>query len=453
MQISKEKYIYLFFFICIASLFSLFAYNGYPLFGGDSYSFMPTAIHLNRGDGLINSLYTPTSNEKMLFYPPLFPYFQSLLLFTNKPNELFISLSITSILTLFIMFMVLSKLLSRTEPSFSKYILFLVISIGIATGLDISSGRPEILLNLWISIGLLVYVYEVKQQDYLFGILLTLIGLTSPITGIYLSLILLLLFIHRKKQLSNYVKLLSSSFLVFIIFLLVYPYSFIELIQTMIAEAQKIVFSRDDVYSIKEFIKYHFIYPSYTFYFLLFFLSIIFIIKYLYKSITSITLFALLIGLMFYFGFRNLATNYYIYNIYLIYVFIVISTLLKYRYNLTLVLIFALTSIGFIRKTTLFFYFYDERAVVNTVNNSLKDFNIVNYAENSSFWIYKYYIDKNIETSNKYYIYQQAFSSRILLKETDSVIIDFVNTDNFNLAGITIANNPPFYYYKLVVEK
>lgn len=453
MQISNEKFIYSIFFICIASLFTIFAYNGYPLFGGDSYCFMPTAINLHRGDGLINTLYAPTGSEQMLFYPPLFPYFQSLLLFTNKPNELFISLSITSILTLFIMMRVLSKMLSKIEPSISKYLLFFIISLGIATGLDTSSGRPEILLNLWMSISLLVYIYDFKNQDYFYGALLTLIGLTSPVTGIYFFLILLILFIYRKRKLTSYLKLLTSSIIIFVVFLLVYPYSFIELIQTMIAEAQKIVFSRDDVYSIKEFINYHLIYPTYTFYFILFFLSIIFITKYLYKSIIAITLFALLVGLIFYFGFRNLATNYYVYNIYLIYVFIVINTLLKHRYNLTIALIFALTSIGFIRKTSLFFYFYDERAVVNTVNNSLKDFNILNYVENSSFWIYNYYHNKNNEKPNKYYIYQQAFSTDIILNEKDSVVTNFTNTDNLRIAGITIANNPPFYYYKLVVEK
>ena len=115
--------------------------------------------------------------------------------------------------------------------------------------------------------------------------------------------------------------------------------------------------------------------------------------------------------------------------------------------------IFVLTSIGFVRKTALYVYFYDERAIVNNVNNSLKNFNIVNYSDNSSFWIYKYYTNHNIERNSKCYVYQQALSSSILLKEKDSVIINFINTDNLTIAGIRIANNPPFYYYKLVVEK
>jgi hypothetical protein len=453
MQIRKEKFIYLLFFICIASLFILFAYNGYPLFGGDSYSFLPTAIHIDRGDGLINTLYMPTGNEQMLFYPPIFPYFQSLFLFTNKPNELFVSLAITSILSLFIMMMVLSKLLSKKSPSLIKYILFFVISIGIATGLDTSSGRPEILLNLWISIGLLVYIYDYKNQDYIYGVLLILIGFTSPITGIYICVILLMLFIYKKKKLINYLKLICSVFVLFILFILIYPYSFIELIQTMAFVAQKIIVSRDDAYSIIDFIKYHFIYPSYTFYFILFLSSIIYLFKYLCQSISIVTLFIFLFGLIFYFGFRNLATNYYVYNIYLIYVFIVVSALIKHKNTSMILFIFVLTSIGFVRKTALYVYFYDERAIVNNVNNSLKNFNIVNYSDNSSFWIYKYYTNNNIERNSKCYVYQQALSSSILLKEKDSVIINFINTDNLTIAGIRIANNPPFYYYKLVVEK
>ena len=453
MQISKEKYIYLLFFGFLASLFILFAYNGYPLFGGDSYSFLPTAIHLDRGEGLINQLYKPTGSEQMLFYPPLFPYFQSLFLFTNNPNELFISLSITSILSLLFMMLALAKLFSNIEPSIFKYFLFFIVSIGITTGLDTSSGRPEILVNLLLSIGLYLYVNNFKYNDYYYGVLLTLIGITSVVTGIYVFLILVMLYFYKEKKLTNYLKLLSTCLIVFIIFLFFYPYSFADLIKTMLSEAQKIVFSRDDVYSFKEFVSYHLLYPSYTFYFIFFLLSIIFILSKIYKSIFTSVVFVLLLSLIYYFGFRNLATNYYVYCIYLVSAFIVLNVFLKSKFYIMLMLVFGLASIGFIRKSALFLYYYDEQAVVNTVNNSLENYNIVNYAKNSSFWVFHYYNNNEFDGKNNYYLYQQVFSSNIDIRKQDSVVVDFTNHSKFKFAGLTIANNPPFYYYKLVIEK
>ena len=116
-------------------------------------------------------------------------------------------------------------------------------------------------------------------------------------------------------------------------------------------------------------------------------------------------------------------------------------------------LAFGLASIGFIRKSALFFYYYDEQAVVNTVNNSLENYNIINYAKNSSFWVFHYYNNNDFDKRNNYYVYQQVYSSNLNIRKQDSVVVDFTNHSNFKVAGLTIANNPPFYYYKLVIEK
>lgn len=453
MQVNRDKIIFYLIFICIASFFILFAYNGYPLLGGDSYCFGPTAIHLDKGDGLINEIYAPTGKQEMLFYPPLFPYFQSLLLFTNKPNELFISYSITSILALFFMMNVVWKLLSNTTSSSIKFILLFVISIGIASGLDISSGRPEILINLLVSIGLFIFISNFKYEDYFYGILLALIGITSVVTSVYVFLILLLIYSYNKKKIYNYIKVAISSAFVFIVFLVVYPYNFIELIQTMQAEAQKIVFARNDVYSFKEFINYHIIYPSYTFYFLLFFSSLIFIISKVYTSAWQLILLTAVLFFIIYFGFRNLATNYYVYNIYLVYVTITISWFVKHRYNALLVFLFALSSIGFVRRSALFFYYFDESAVVNTVNKTLLNYNIQNYSDNASFWVFNYYRNSTPNTNLQFNIYQQVYSAGFMLNKNEIIEKKFTNNKPFRLFGLTIANNPPFYYYTLTKEE
>ncbi len=67
MPINKEKVIYFFVFILLSSVLLVFANVGYPKFGSDSFSFLPTAIHIHNGDGLINKLYVPTGNPEVLF--------------------------------------------------------------------------------------------------------------------------------------------------------------------------------------------------------------------------------------------------------------------------------------------------------------------------------------------------------------------------------------------------
>ncbi len=148
-----------------------------------------------------------------------------------------------------------------------KLFFFILLMLALSTGVDISSGRPEIVINLLLSFVLLVHVYQLKYSEYIYGGLLILIALSSPITGVYCSFILLLYYLYNKFSFKTYLKSALTAIIVFSLFLLAYPYSFLEILNTMIAEANKIVFARDDAYSIKEFVKYHFLSPNYTLYF------------------------------------------------------------------------------------------------------------------------------------------------------------------------------------------
>ncbi len=452
MQIGRREIIFFCIFLFLSSLAILFAIDGYPLLGGDSYSFLPTAIHIHRGDGLINVLYAPTGDTKMLFYPPLFPYFQSLFLFTDLPNELFISLSITSICTLFVMMLVFYKMLKPVKNEIYAISIFLLLMLGISTGLDTSSGRPEILVNLLLSIALLTYISAIKYDNYIYGVLLVLIGITSPVTSIYCIVMLVLYYSYKKKNFISYVKVAISSSMVFLLFLAVYPYSFIDLLHTMASEAQKLIVSREEIYSVKEFVKYHLIAPNYTFYFMFFVASVVIVFKNIYKSIQQLGIFFMLVALVIYFGFRTFPTNYYVYNIYLICFTIVAHEMLKKPIKLMLVAMLLLASVGFVRKTFLYFYFVDDAATITAVHTKIKDFNIDNYRSNSSFWVYYYYQNNTRKSIYTHSIFQQAFSSEIKIENPDVLLIDFTRNDKLNIGPLTIANNPPFYYYKLALH-
>lgn len=448
MQVNLEKIIYFIVFALLSSLLLIYAQSGYPMFGSDSYSFLPTAIHLHRGDGLINELYTPTGSTSVLFYPPFFPWFQSLFLFSNKPNAIYYSLSITSILCLFFMMLVFYRSLKKIENPGHRLFLYILLMLALNTSLDISSGRPEILINLLLSIAVFVYVYKVKLQEYIYGILLICIGLTSPITGIYCTLLLLLFYLYNKSSYKTYLKSAAAAFVLFVLFLMVYPYSFFEMIQTMISEAKKIVFARDDAYTLKEFIKYHFISPSYTFFFLLFVVSTLIVLSKIYTSIYKLVLLVILFSLIAYFGFRNLPTNYYVYNLSIIYFICILNFIPTYKKYVILMLL--LCSIGTIRRGVLFAYFYDTQATIIHTQEKLKQCKITNFHKNSSMWLFYYY--QEIKTNNlteSVELHQQMYSSKDTYESIPNVEYDFSNYTSLRIGSITIANNPPFYYYKL----
>lgn len=447
MQINIEKGIYLLVFILLSSLLLVYANVGYPLFGGDSYSFLPTAIHLHNGDGLINKLYVPTGNPEVLFYPPLFPWVQNLFIFSDNANAIYFSLSITSISCLLVMAFVFYQSIITITKKADRILLFVLFMLALSTGIDISSGRPEILINLLLSLSLLVHVYKPKYSEFIYGVLLVLIGLTSPVTGVYCSFILLLYYLYHKVALQSYVKSALSASLVFVLFLMVYPYSFMEMLNTMISEANKIVFARDDTYTIKEFVKYHFLSPSYTFYFLLFFVSALVVFSKIYKSVFQILVFGLLLALIIYFGFRNLATNYYVYNLMVLYFFIVLSIIPSYKKIVMLMML--LCCIGFVRRAMLFTYFYDPQATITVAEEHLKNYTITNYKKNSSMWLFYYYQKSNVNTNDEYELHQQVYSAIDTYENIQNIEYNHSKFTSLKLAGITIANNPPFYYYKL----
>lgn len=447
MQISAEKIIYLFIVLILSVLLLVFAQVGYPMFGGDSYSFLPTAIHLHNGEGLINKLYTPTGHPEVLFYPPLFPWFQNLFIFSNHPNAIYYSLSITSIFTLFVMALVLYRSLKTIQNTYLRISFFVLFVLALSTGIDVSSGRPEIFINLLLSIAVFVHVYKIKLQEYIYGILLICIGLTSPITGVYCTLLLLLFYLYNKFSYKIYLKSAAAAFVVFVLFLMVYPYSFFEMIQTMISEARKIVFARDDAYTLKEFIKYHFISPSYTFFFLLFVSSTFIVLNKIYTSIYKLALLAILFSLIVYFGFRNLSTNYYVYNLFILYLFLLVSILPSFKKIIILMLL--LCSVGYLRRVVLFSYFYDSNATISIAQEHLKNYNVINYPKNSSMWIFYFYQNTDIDKKNKFELHQQMYSSKDTYDSIPNVEYDFSNFTSLRIGSITIANNPPFYYYKL----
>ena len=65
-------------------------------------------------------------------------------------------------------------------------------------------------------------------------------------------------------------------------------------------------------------------------------------------------------------------------------------------------------------------------------------------------WLFYYYQD--IKTNNlteSVELHQQMYSSKDTYESIPNVEYDFSNFTSLRIGSITIANNPPFYYYKL----
>ena len=111
-----------------------------------------------------------------------------------------------------------------------------------------------------------------------------------------------------------------------------------------------------------------------------------------------------------------------------------------------------LCSIGFVRRAVLFTYFYDPQATITVAQEHLKNYTITNYKKNSSMWLFYYYQKLNVNTKEEYELHQQVYSAIDTYENIQNVEYNHSKFNSLKISGITIANNPPFYYYKLSLD-
>lgn len=461
----------LFVLILLLSLSQIvFSVYMYPLIESDGIAFLPAAINFSHGRGLINDVYEITRllNDNNLpayyiNYPPVFPILFGWLF--RLTLNLHLNYAIVHIILMILFTFIIQKKYNVFSDKIKIIFLFLFL-ISWNTQLNPGVGRPEPIAQLFFLLFLIALHFSYSFFSALFSaFLVVLIGFTHPVLGIYSLLILAIFYSYNY---FNYQKLLFS-FLGFTIGLLLviylYPYEFTSLIAGIIRHGQLVVLR--NTFSFAKFSYYHLLNPDYSFYFLIFLISIILYFKLIiiYHTIVNskkifIVLNILLLVSIFYFTFQTIEASYNLYVLFPLFGLVIFNGIQTFKSQTRYILIsfiFILSSIGYFRRVCLFPYFLlqgksylSAKSEVSFLsNNSYKI-----YVSTSMFILFNEMENLTDEINYpgiKYLLKQQNFTMQKKPKEIFGYKIiksNFVSSD-VKIFGFKIASSCPGYQYVL----
>ncbi|RYY07908.1 MAG: hypothetical protein EOP43_01830 [Sphingobacteriaceae bacterium] len=390
------KYIFIILLFCYAALAITFALHSYPLFRQDAICFLPTSYFINHNHQLINPLYDagidPT-NHRFLFYPPLFPYVIALIvkLLPQSSGEVHLALTIINICGLIVTMLCAYIYIKRNTIKFN-YLLYAFIGMWVVTLFsfnEIFEGRPEILCNFFIACFLFNNLYQAKAYSNFFnGFIIGLNAITSPISTIYLSIIIVgILFYHHSFKLKPILQIVIGFALVVSFFIVLYPYHLIDLYHGLIKHSTNVVVNRANAGGDRlNWLKGIYITtPFHTLIGVTFLISILYLLYLLIKQRKWISLicFFILIAAINYFAFKNVMMSYNMYVLayfcmFLLLVFFIDiinrKVFLKFTSTLVMVLFLLLlvNSVGLARTTLVFFNSRDKEVPVNDLRKDIK---------------------------------------------------------------------------------
>jgi hypothetical protein len=463
-------------------IYIIFCFYGYPLLLGDTECFLPAAFQIRLHKQLINPFYNAgfIEGNKFLFYPPFYPFFMSFLIIKAKAIYAYISLTIVNLFTLFVVNLIVQHLIK--ENSINKASLtidkcFLVFFfLAICAFIALGNSRPEVLCYLILSLTVYLFLKSIKYRYFFIGVLGSLSVLTSPVFGIYLTL-LILLFIAYNSPNSNkvFISIFSGAFSILIIFFIFYPYPVTEMVKTMKVHSSNVIFNRNESYSFSSFLRYYILSSNGAFVGLIFAVALIIVVKRIFRNNKSdkkkyliAILLMLLLALIVYFSFRNFAMYYnltVLAPLMLIIIFHEYITETSKVVKLFLLSTVILASIAFLRLTLNFgLTFLSSEFNIHSVDKRL-----VKYANmqgrtigvSSSFWIF---FSGPVLCKPVIYpgIYNSASPKKfdyIILQQVGTGIYSPPNLEGYDLIenyfenkelrvfGIKTASYSPFYQY------
>jgi|GEM_PF-5463116 len=462
--------------VCCCITFA-FASYGYPLFTIDSGCFLPVSYFLNKGIGLINPLYNGgiDTTNRFLFYPPLYPV---VVAFVMKFTSYFhVAATILSTITSgFILYNIyLSNKKGIQKNALTDYLFSIALVLAIFSFQNTSDGRPEILSKLLMSVFILNNIKNNNWRHMLNGVLIALLGFTSPISAIYVAIITGI-WLSSEKQLTIKFVIHSAAgaLLILIVFLIVYPYSVLELLQGMSKHSANVIFNRSGSDNVKAFIERHIKGVDSPLSILGFLIASIYIVCKLYvrRLYVAILLFAMLITCVCYFTFKDMAM---VYNLYVLapFMFVIIAKVYRDIEYLKaapllrcciLVILFA-NGAGFLRKTVVFFITKNElvssTSFASVLNETIKNTapgekvaitqSLWPYALNRGNQVVLYrntpFEDISGDRSIKYFLFQQNYSGLQIPNPLPGfkLKVNGFNPEKIKLWGLSLSNTSPGY--------
>ncbi|MBI2035431.1 MAG: hypothetical protein HYT12_01970 [Candidatus Liptonbacteria bacterium] len=231
----------------IAVSFLIAGFNVYPPPSGNSSLFVPPAINLAAGNGLIDDLshirLNQTKDARFISYPPLYPVLLSILMPRTDSIGAFVAIAVMEILIISFTALILYKILRTTgdngEISWFN-ILIIIFSIFAIAGplLNYNGTRPEIVFQL-ISVAWIMSVIYLTRHKNLWMLLGIIIGAglaTHPLHGFYFSILSALLFSYvtnTKSAINNILRAGVLGVLVFLLILALSPHGALDYLNGM----------------------------------------------------------------------------------------------------------------------------------------------------------------------------------------------------------------------------
>lgn len=232
-------------------LFVLVSSGRFPL-DGDSVCFLPIAENVARGEGLVNLLYemplsySPSHDGRLIWHGFLAPLVWGAMARPANYAGVLFAIAMLGAISILVWALSCQRILLRPGVSATKQALFIFCgSIAIA-GIVFNNGRPESLSSLWVCLACagFAYIRPGSIRDGVFGAIMALIAVTTPIAAIMCALaygIFATLTMPPSRWLPSAVTSAICGGVVMAACFAIYPYGFGEWIGGMQIHAQKCV--------------------------------------------------------------------------------------------------------------------------------------------------------------------------------------------------------------------
>jgi hypothetical protein len=184
----------------VSATLLFFAYKMYPPPMTDSIGFVPAAIALRNGYGLVNPIYSAshvdtTGAHRFIYYPPGFPLIISALSVSPSTKSAFLAIAFLRTLSLglsaFVFYRAAGQNGKLTWPGTALVCLGL---LALSTNWTAAEGRPEVIGSLSLLGAMLTFLSQRGLlRDLLVAAALAIMSISHPV-GAILSLLLLCMF-------------------------------------------------------------------------------------------------------------------------------------------------------------------------------------------------------------------------------------------------------------------
>jgi len=394
----------------------------------------------------------------------------SLFSFTNTVSGIYFSIFLVNMTFIVSLFFYAKAIFRNITDKTRMDQIFLSVWVLIIASFAVPAyTRPELLVKALFSVLILLTIHKNAITLLATGIITSAIGMTSPVAGIYmlpLSILIILQNGYSKKELV----IVGLGFIIgIILFVSIYPFQWAELFRGMSTHAKNVVFERSEERTWSNFWYYHLLNPNNAIGLLLAFFSLLALPIYVNRLKTSrlkiifiLIFFSLLISCV-YFSFKVMPMAY---NLYVLSSFMIASllhiymTLKKNTFKFLFTGICLIFCLGFFRNLLVVLpdAFNSHKSTISDTQYLIEKYvpnNTSNIAISNGLW--PYFMGRKQDEVELYDQNKSSLYKMVILQQYASGLQNPPNLKGFKLvfenfnhnavhfAGIKLASQSPFH--------